>query len=116
MRVQVRRRDERGAVAIITALLAVLLLGISAFTVDMGMAYVTKRQLSSASDAAALAADMVYKSQYKGLCTVPGNDPNNPSAANAAVRAAAEAAPDDLFTQNFPSGSAAVTGPAGRPR
>jgi hypothetical protein len=84
----------------------VALLGVSAFTVDFGMAYVTKRQLSSASDAAALAADMVYKSRYQGLCTVPGNDPNNPVAANANVRAAAEAAADDLFIQNFPSGSA----------
>jgi putative Flp pilus-assembly TadE/G-like protein len=108
MRVQVsRRRDERGAVALLVGLLSVLLLGISAFTVDLGMAYVTKRQLSSASDAAALAADMVYKSQYKGLCTVPGNDPSNPVAANAAVRAAAETAADDIFTQNFPGGSAA---------
>lgn len=107
MRVQVRRRrDERGAVAILVALLAVVLLGISAFTVDFGMAYVTKRQLSSASDAAALAADMVYKSDYKGLCTVPGNDPKSPAAANVNVRAAAEAAADDLFIQNFPSGSA----------
>jgi len=108
MRVQVsRRRDERGAVAILVGLLSVLLLGISAFTVDLGMAYVTKRQLSSASDAAALAADMVYKSNYKGLCTVPGNDPSNPVAANAGVRAVAETAADDIFTQNFPSGSAA---------
>jgi hypothetical protein len=102
----VRRRDERGAVAIIVALLVVVLVGISAFTVDYGMAYTTKRQLSSASDAAALAADMVYKTSYKGLCTVPGNDPNNPVAANSTVRATAEAAADSLFVQNFPTGSA----------
>jgi hypothetical protein len=103
----VRNRDERGAVALIVAGLVVVLVGISAFTVDFGMAYATKRQLSSASDAAALAADMVYKSDYKGLCTVPGNDPSSPNAANPTVRASAEAAADDLFTQNFPSGSAA---------
>jgi type II secretory pathway pseudopilin PulG len=108
MRVQLtRRRDERGAVAILAALLALVLLGISAFTVDLGMAYVTKRQLSSASDAAALAADAYYKTNYKGLCTVPGNDPNSPSAANAGVRAAAEGVADDLFTQNYPAGTAA---------
>ena len=106
MRVPVRRRDERGAVALIVAGLVVVLVGISAYTVDFGMAYATKRQLSSASDAAALAADLVYKSDYKGLCTVPGNDPNNPVAANANVRAAAETAADSLFTQNFPDGSA----------
>src|SRR4029079_9205792 len=111
MRVLLRRRfhqrDERGAVALIVGLLSIVLLGISAFTADFGMAYVTKRQLSSASDAAALAADLVYKSDYKGLCTVPGNDPNSPVAANANVRASAEAAADDLFAQNFPGGTAA---------
>jgi hypothetical protein len=94
-------------VALIVAGLVVVLVGISAFTVDFGMAYATKRQLSSAADAASLAADMVYKSDYKGLCTVPGNDPNNPVAANANVRAAAEAAADSLFVQNFPGGTAA---------
>ena len=93
--------------ALIVGLLSIVLLGISAFTADFGMAYVTKRQLSSASDAAALAADLVYKSDYKGLCTVPGNDPNSPVAANANVRASAEAAADDLFAQNFPGGTAA---------
>jgi hypothetical protein len=111
MRVLVSRRraqrNERGAVALIVGLLSLVLMGISAFTVDFGMAYATKRQLSSASDAAALAADIVYKTDYKGLCTVPGNDPNNPVAANAGVRAAAEAAADNLFLQNYPNGSAA---------
>lgn len=107
MRVPVRERDERGAVALLAGLLAVVLLGICAFTVDFGMAYATKRQLSSASDAAALAADAIYKSDYKGLCTVPGNDPNSPVAANASVRAAAESAADSLFTQNYSRGTAA---------
>ncbi len=107
MRVPLRSRDERGAVAIVAALVALALMGISAFTVDFGMAYTTKRQLSIATDAAALAADAVYKTDYKGLCTVPGNDPNSPVAANAAVRAAAETAADSLFTQNYPLGGAA---------
>jgi Flp pilus assembly protein TadG len=102
-----RRRDERGAVALIVGLLTIVLVGISAFSVDLGQAYVTKRQLSAASDAAALAADAYYKTNYKGLCTVPGNDPNSPVAANAGVRASAEAAADDLFTQNYPAGTAA---------
>jgi hypothetical protein len=102
-----RRRDERGAVALIVGLLSIVLVGISAFSVDLGQAYVTKRQLSAASDAAALAADAYYKTNYKGLCTVPGNDPNSPVAANAGVRASAEAAADDLFTQNYPAGTAA---------
>ena len=102
----VRKRDERGAVALLVGVLSVALLGIGAFSVDFGLAYATKRQLSIAADAASLAAGAVYKTQYKGLCTVPGNDPNSPIAANAAVRANAEAAADALFTQNFPQGTA----------
>ena len=41
MRVPVKRRDEGGAVALIVAGLVVVLVGISAFTVDLGMAYAT---------------------------------------------------------------------------
>ncbi len=93
--------------AVIVGLLTLLLLGISAFTVDFGMAYTTKRQLSTAADAASLAGDAVYKAAYKGSCAVPGNDPQNPTAANASVRADAEKAADSLFTQNYPDGSAA---------
>jgi Flp pilus assembly protein TadG len=100
-----RKRDERGAVALIVGLLSVLLLGISAFTVDLGMAYVTKRQLSSAADAASLAADAIYKKEYSGTCAVPGNDPKNPTAANAKVLGDAEVAADSLFIANYPKGS-----------
>ena len=106
MRVPVRRRNERGAIAILTAFLAVTLLVIASFTVDFGMAYVTKRQLSTASDAAALAADAVYKTEYQGVCTVPGNDPKTPIPANANVRSHAEAAADSLFMQNYSQGTA----------
>jgi hypothetical protein len=102
-----QRRDQRGAFAIIVGLLSLVLLGISAFTVDFGMAYATKRQLSTASDAASLAADKYYKDNYQGLCTVPGNDPKHPSAANANVLAQAENQADSLFTQNYPEGTAA---------
>ena len=46
---RLRQRDQRGAIALIVGLLSILLLGISAFTVDFGMAYTTKRQLSTAA-------------------------------------------------------------------
>lgn len=54
-----RRQDsgqERGAVAIIVAVLSVLLLVVAAFAVDGANAYAQNRQLSVAADAAALAA------------------------------------------------------------
>jgi Flp pilus assembly protein TadG len=49
-------RDDRGAIAIVVALLSVVLFGMAAFTVDFGRAYVAKRQLSTAADAGALDA------------------------------------------------------------
>jgi hypothetical protein len=94
------RGDERGAVALIVGLLSILLLGITAFTVDFGMAYVTKRQLSSAADAASLAGDAVYKKDFVGTCSASA------IAARPAVRQNAEAAADSLFLANFPAGSA----------
>lgn len=48
-------RGERGQVLAVVALALVALLGISAFAIDVGYAYYAKRQLQSATDAAALA-------------------------------------------------------------
>lgn len=56
------KRDESGAVAVVVALLVVTLLGISAFTADLGVAYVNKRQLQTAADAGALGAAGVFAS------------------------------------------------------
>ncbi len=49
-------RDERGAAAVLVGILAVFLVGLSAFTVDLGAAYVSNRNLQKAADAGALAA------------------------------------------------------------
>jgi Flp pilus assembly protein TadG len=51
-----RRRDERGAVLIIAAIMLVVLLGIAALAVDLGYAYETRRQVQNSADAAALGA------------------------------------------------------------
>lgn len=48
--------DEQGAVAIVVAISLVVLLGISAFAVDFGLAFSNKRQLQTSADSAALAA------------------------------------------------------------
>lgn len=55
-----RRRDESGAIAVLTGLVLVILLGMCAFTADIGVAYVNKRQLQTAADAAALGAAVVF--------------------------------------------------------
>lgn len=71
-----RPRDERGAVAIMVAIVSVTLFVIAAMVVDLGLARDTKRQSQNASDASALAAGNV-------LYTIPGT-PNFPSAIAAA--------------------------------
>ena len=48
-----RGRDDSGAVAVLVSLLLVSLMALSAFTADLGVAYVNKRQLQTAADAAA---------------------------------------------------------------
>lgn len=55
-----KRRDESGAIAVIVALMAVTLIGMSAFIADFGLAYANKRQVQTAADAAALAAAGVF--------------------------------------------------------
>ena len=63
-----RRRNERGAVAILSAALATILCLMAGFSVDFGMAYNMKRQLQTSADAAALAAASVY-AKYPGSCS-----------------------------------------------
>jgi hypothetical protein len=60
-----RIRDERGAVAVIVALLMVALLGAAAFAVDVGAMYSERAQLQNAADAAALG---VAQACAKGAC------------------------------------------------
>jgi hypothetical protein len=50
-----RRRDDHGAIAVMVAILAVLLLSVAALTVDLGQAYVVKRGIQKQTDFAALA-------------------------------------------------------------
>jgi hypothetical protein len=49
-----RRRDERGYVAVMTAILSVLLFGVGALAVDVGQWYVVARDTQRAADAGAL--------------------------------------------------------------
>jgi hypothetical protein len=50
-----RRFDERGAVAVLVALLLPLIMGMAGLAVDVGSWYLTQGQLQAAADAAALA-------------------------------------------------------------
>ncbi len=50
------QRDERGATAVLVAVLALVLLGVGAVAIDMGQVYAKRSSLQSAADLAVLAA------------------------------------------------------------
>lgn len=62
-----RKHDERGAVAVLVAILATVLLVFAAFVIDFGQAYVTKNRAQEAADAGALAAGRIY-TDAKAYC------------------------------------------------
>lgn len=69
MRVLVRRdRDDRGATAVIVGLVAVVMVGLSGFVADLGLAYANKRATQTAADAAALGAAGVFAAQPFRQC------------------------------------------------
>lgn len=94
-----RRRDERGAIAIMAAAVATALFVVAAFAVDFGMAYNSKRQLQTAADAGVLAAAAVY-TKYPGTCST--------LALNTAYRTEAQTAADKYRLENRP-GSTGTT-------
>lgn len=98
MRVLLRRnRSERGATAVFVAIMAVMLVGLASFTLDYGQAYAGKRQLQTATDAAALAAAAVY-GQKSGTCA----QLTDPADANyAANLTQAQTAADTILKQNL---------------
>lgn len=93
-----RGDDEDGAVAIIVAILLIVLLGISAFAVDFGLAYTTKRQIQTAADAAVIAAASTYV-DATGTC---GELVDDTTPAGAALRADARSRAEAITTQNAP--------------
>lgn len=88
-----RHSREDGAVAIIVAIMMVLLVGMGAFAVDFGAAYATKRQLSTAADAAALAAAEYYASQVGQTCSALSD--------SSTLFTAAQTSADAAFTANM---------------
>ncbi|MBL0747477.1 pilus assembly protein TadG-related protein [Nocardioides baculatus] len=92
-------RDDRGAVAILVAVLAVFLIGLSAFTVDLGTAYVSNRNLQKAADAGALAGAQAL-SRYPGTCsTIKSNTTAVAAARTAATKMAQKNYPDASWTE-----------------
>ena len=73
-------REEGGQILPIVAFALVILLGISAFAIDVGYAYYAKRQLQSATDAAALAGAQDLPNSANAVATATAyaaaNSPN----------------------------------------
>lgn len=74
------RADDRGAVALIFALLLVPLLAMTALVVDVGAVFVERRQLQNATDAAVLA---IAQDCGRGACGNPTLTANTLTTANA---------------------------------
>ena len=87
MRVRSKLNNEKGAVAVIVALLLVVLLGIAAFAIDIGYGRVVRNQLQNAADAAALAACNRFYDRTAGPVTFPPPPPNWTAAAAEAASA-----------------------------
>ena len=81
---RVRTRDQRGIVGVWLAILLVLLLGMIAMSLDVGLVVVRTRQVQNANDAAALAA---------ALSCIQDAAPNPAAQAAAAFSANVNAAP-----------------------
>ncbi len=62
-----RIKDQSGITAIVVALVLVVIIGITAFAVDIGYVTVTKNELQNVADAAALAAARQLGAIYQGM-------------------------------------------------
>ena len=72
---RVKRRDESGQTLIMFALGLAVLLGMAAMTIDVGLAYVARRDMQNAADAAALAgADVLLEGQSSVLAKTAARD------------------------------------------
>lgn len=107
MRVQRLSGNDRGAVAVLVAMMGVFLTGMLAFAADLGHAYSVQRRLSTAADGAALAAaqELVNRSLT--------NSPPCGAAVDPVSAAAARGVADDYSSSRNAPGSALQAGAAG---
>jgi Flp pilus assembly protein TadG len=92
--------DERGAIAVIVAIVLVLLMSMVAFALDSGNGWQTRRHLITATDAAALAAAETYGEGANG-CASAASSYTTSNVSNATVTGCA--------LTNFEPGAGMVT-------
>ncbi len=102
--------SDRGATLVLVAIVSVVLLGLTAFAVDLGFGWAVKRQMSATADAGAIAG-----AQAAGLTYWPGNsvgcqsDGSGGLAPSAGLTAEIEAAVAETHSSNDPQGSDGYT-------
>ena len=105
------REKERGAIAVLVALLMVVLLGFAAIAVDQGMLYAQKAQMQNGADAAALAIAQDCAKRGTALCV-----PAAPGTALQLAKANTNSGMADAPAPSFPSpGTVVVTTAAETP-
>lgn len=72
-------KDERGAVAVIVALIMVVLMAFAALAIDVSAGWSEKKQLQNGADAGALA---IAQACAKGACGIPSNTARDYAVAN----------------------------------
>ena len=85
------RREERGGILVLSAILIPVFIVMTAMVVDVGQWYTHKRQLQTRADAGAFAAGIEYGDNWKA-CVYDGTDANLLAAKAAAARAIANRA------------------------
>lgn len=105
-----RMRGDDGAVAVLIALLAVVLLGFGALVIDVGILYAEKRELQTGADAAALA---IANECVVGDCTQAAAD--SLATEMASANASDDAASADVCGTAGPGWTAACEIPKGMP-
>lgn len=95
---QRRDRDERGAVAVLTAFILVILMAISALVVDLGLQRVTRADLQALADVVALDLGREITGSRTQAELAPEGDWANPASA---VRESAARNTDDLLGDNL---------------
>jgi Flp pilus assembly protein TadG len=111
VRVRLRRGDDDGAIAVLVALLAVVLVGMAAFAVDLGNAYAVKRKLSVTADSAALAgAAAASKALSVGSASCDtASGQITPASQQALGQAAAQSAAAAVMSQGDLSGRSTLS-------
>lgn len=93
--------EERGAAAILSAIMITVLIGFMAFVTDFGMAYANKRGLQNGADSAALAVaqNIALQGSPTASCAQLATAWDNPSS---------QAVAEDYFSRNRPGGDSAI--------